>query len=36
MHPRAAQFTERASGREVAVDAHEFPEGTKTATDAAE
>jgi prolyl-tRNA editing enzyme YbaK/EbsC (Cys-tRNA(Pro) deacylase) len=37
MHPRAAEFTERAReelGFEV--DVHEFPEGTKTAEDAAE
>ncbi|MDG5778126.1 YbaK/EbsC family protein [Haloarculaceae archaeon H-GB2-1] len=37
MHPSAAEFSERASeefGFEVEV--HEFPEGTKTAADAAE
>jgi len=37
MHPRAAEFKERAReelGFEV--DVHEFPEGTKTAADAAE
>jgi prolyl-tRNA editing enzyme YbaK/EbsC (Cys-tRNA(Pro) deacylase) len=37
MHPRTAEFTERARdelGFEVEV--HEFPEGTKTAEDAAE
>ena len=36
MHPRAAEFTERASDRygvDVAVE--EFPDGTKTAADAA-
>ncbi|WP_123534093.1 YbaK/EbsC family protein [Halosimplex salinum] len=36
MHPRAAEFTELASERGVDVDVHEFPEGTKTAADAAE
>jgi prolyl-tRNA editing enzyme YbaK/EbsC (Cys-tRNA(Pro) deacylase) len=37
MHPRAVEFTERARDElGVDVDAHEFPEGTKTAEDAAE
>jgi len=37
MHPRAAEFTERAR-EELGfdVEVHEFPEGTKTAEDAAE
>jgi prolyl-tRNA editing enzyme YbaK/EbsC (Cys-tRNA(Pro) deacylase) len=36
MHPRAVEFTERARDElGVDVDAHEFPEGTKTAEDAA-
>jgi prolyl-tRNA editing enzyme YbaK/EbsC (Cys-tRNA(Pro) deacylase) len=37
MHPRTAEFKERA-GTELGfeVDVHEFPEGTKTAADAAE
>lgn len=37
MHERAVEFTERASDRYgFDVDVHEFPEGTKTAADAAE
>ena len=37
MHPRAAEFAERAADRYgFDVDVHEFPEGTKTAADAAE
>ena len=37
MHPRAEEFTERARAEHgFEVDVHEFPEGTKTATDAAE
>ena len=37
MHPRAEEFTERVEERYgFEVDAHEFPEGTKTAADAAE
>jgi prolyl-tRNA editing enzyme YbaK/EbsC (Cys-tRNA(Pro) deacylase) len=37
MHPRAAEFAERAAAEHgFDVDVHEFPEGTKTAADAAE
>jgi len=36
MHPRAVVFSERAEKLGVDVDVHEFPEGTKTAADAAE
>lgn len=37
MHPRAAEFAACARDRyELDVDVHEFPEGTKTAADAAE
>jgi prolyl-tRNA editing enzyme YbaK/EbsC (Cys-tRNA(Pro) deacylase) len=37
MHPRAEEFEERAAAEyEFDVDVHEFPEGTKTAADAAE
>ena len=36
MHPRAEAFTEQAAELGVDVDVHEFPEGTKTAADAAE
>ena len=36
MHPRAVAFSERAEERGVDVDVQEFPEGTKTAADAAE
>ncbi|QLH83517.1 YbaK/EbsC family protein [Halosimplex pelagicum] len=36
MHPRASEFTDRAADRGVEVDAREFPEGTKTAADAAD
>ncbi|WP_436910627.1 YbaK/EbsC family protein [Halosimplex marinum] len=36
MHPRAREFTERAADRGVEVEVREFPEGTKTAADAAE
>ena len=37
MHPRAAEFTERArEAYGLEVEPHEFPEGTKTAADAAE
>lgn len=37
MHPRAEEFKERVEGRYgFAVDVYEFPEGTKTAADAAE
>lgn len=36
MHPRAAEFRERAADEYgFDVDVHEFPEGTKTAVDAA-
>ena len=36
MHPTAARFAEAAADRYgLDVDVHEFPEGTKTATDAA-
>lgn len=36
MHPRAAEFQSRAREQfEFDVDVHEFPEGTKTAADAA-
>jgi len=35
MHPRAETFTERAAELGVEVDVEEFPEGTKTAADAA-
>ena len=37
MHPRAEEFRKRADGEHgFEVDVHEFPEGTKTAADAAE
>lgn len=37
MHPRAEQFTRMAADRhDFEVDVYEFPEGTKTAADAAE
>jgi prolyl-tRNA editing enzyme YbaK/EbsC (Cys-tRNA(Pro) deacylase) len=37
MHPRAEEFSERAGDEyDFDVDVHEFPEGTKTAADAAE
>ena len=37
MHPRAEEFRERAAERYgFEVDVHEFPEGTKTAADAAD
>lgn len=37
MHPRAQAFTERASDEyDLEVDVHEFPEGTKTAAEAAD
>lgn len=37
MHPRAEEFAEMAGERhEIDIDVHEFPEGTKTANDAAE
>ncbi len=37
MHPRAEEFKRRAADEyEFDVDVHEFPEGTKTAADAAE
>lgn len=37
MHPRAEEFAERAADElGFEVDVHEFPEGTKTAADAAE
>lgn len=37
MHPRAREFAERAADEHgVEVDVHEFPEGTKTAADAAD
>lgn len=37
MHPRAEEFAERAHDRYgFDVDVHEFPEGTKTAADAAD
>ncbi len=37
MHPRTAEFKERALDElDFEVDVHEFPEGTKTAADAAE
>ncbi len=37
MHPRAEEFTERVEERYgFEIDVHEFPEGTKTAADAAE
>jgi len=37
MHERAAEFAKRAADEyDVTVDVHEFPEGTKTAADAAE
>jgi prolyl-tRNA editing enzyme YbaK/EbsC (Cys-tRNA(Pro) deacylase) len=36
MHPRAAEFAEQAAQEfDIAIDVHEFPEGTKTAEDAA-
>lgn len=36
MHPRAAEFAEQAAEEfDITVDVHEFPEGTKTAEDAA-
>lgn len=36
MHPRAAEFAEQAAEEfDIEVDVHEFPEGTKTAEDAA-
>ncbi|WP_049899924.1 YbaK/EbsC family protein [Halococcus agarilyticus] len=37
MHPRARAFAERAAAEyDLDVDVHEFPEGTKTAADAAD
>ncbi|MFB6141845.1 MAG: YbaK/EbsC family protein [Halorientalis sp.] len=36
MHERAAEFADRAAQLGISVDVHEFPEGTKTAADAAE
>ncbi|MFC7222551.1 YbaK/EbsC family protein [Halalkalicoccus sp. GCM10025322] len=37
MHPRAAEFSERAEERYgIEIDVHEFDEGTKTAADAAD
>ena len=37
MHPRAEEFAERAADEYgIEVDVHEFPEGTRTAADAAE
>lgn len=37
MHPRAAEFVRQArEAHGIEVDVHEFPEGTKTAADAAE
>lgn len=37
MHQRAAEFAERAADEcDIDIDVHEFPEGTKTAADAAE
>lgn len=37
MHPRAEEFAERAADEHgFEVDVHEFPEGTKTAADAAD
>jgi prolyl-tRNA editing enzyme YbaK/EbsC (Cys-tRNA(Pro) deacylase) len=37
MHPRAEEFSERAADEyDFDVEVHEFPEGTKTAADAAE
>ena len=37
MHPRARSFAERAAAEhDLEVDVHEFPEGTKTAADAAD
>lgn len=37
MHPRAAEFARRVSEEHgTEIDVHEFPEGTKTAADAAE
>lgn len=37
MHERTAEFAERAAEEHgLEIDAHEFPEGTKTAADAAE
>ncbi|MFW5959226.1 MAG: YbaK/EbsC family protein [Natronomonas sp.] len=37
MHQRAAEFAERAADEcDIEIDVHEFPEGTKTAADAAE
>ena len=36
MHPRAQSFAERAADLGVEVSVEEFPEGTKTAADAAE
>ncbi|MFP4187940.1 MAG: YbaK/EbsC family protein, partial [Halobacteriales archaeon] len=36
MHERAAEFADRASAElDLDVEVHEFPEGTKTAADAA-
>ena len=35
MHPRAAEFVDRAADRGVDVEVREFDEGTKTAVDAA-
>jgi prolyl-tRNA editing enzyme YbaK/EbsC (Cys-tRNA(Pro) deacylase) len=37
MHPRECAFVERAAAEhDLDIDVHEFPEGTKTATDAAD
>ncbi|MES3517151.1 MAG: YbaK/EbsC family protein [Natronomonas sp.] len=37
MHPRSEEFLERATeAYDVSIEVHEFPEGTKTAEDAAE
>ncbi len=37
MHPRAEEFKRRAAAEHgIEIDVHEFPEGTKTAADAAE
>lgn len=36
MHPRAESFADRAADLGFQVEVHEFPEGTKTAADAAE
>jgi len=37
MHPRAAEFRTRAEAEhDLAIDVREFPEGTRTAADAAD